>query len=164
MTTQEEQVEETPVTVPAQVVPEAQVTEPKENETPKNEAAVPQSEWQKAQEDIKNLKEENARIAREKFESQNPIVTTEKYKAKWDEAIKQKNTPGHKYQHLELHEILNLIRDPSPAPEPQVAKPILPTFSPSAAPDAPQGEISPQVNDWLSMRYTQEEIAATKKR
>ena len=161
MTNQEVQVVETPVTEPAQVVPEVPVTE-KEKQTPKNEAAIPQSEWQQAQEKIRNLELQSLRQAQDRFEAENPIVKTEKYKDKWVEALKQKNTPGHRYQHLDYQELLNLIRDTSLPSEPKPQPLIVPSLNPSLAPK-PQGEISSEVNDWLGMRYNKEQIESTKR-
>lgn len=162
----EDQAPETEVTDPAQVVaevkPTAPVTEKKETETPKNEA-VTQSEWQKAQEKIKNLENIARRNEREKFEAENPIVFKEKYKDKWDEVQKLKSTPGHKYSGLTDQELLNIIRDPNATPEQRPAPTPVPSLSQSASPDVPNGEINGTVNEWLSMRYSKEQIAATKR-
>lgn len=164
--TKEDQALETEVTDPAQVegvittVAPLPVTEKTETGTPKNEA-VPQSEWQQAQERIRQLEEKDRRSELEKFEAEYPIVRTEKYKDKWAEIQKLKNTPGHKYSNLTHQELLNLIRDFNPV-EPKLAPTPVPSLNQSASPDIPSGEIDGQVNDWLSMRYSKDQIMATK--
>lgn len=163
----EVQAPEGEVTEPAQVepkenAPKEPVTEKKENETPKNEA-VKQSEWQQAQERIKQLEQLAKKNELEKFESEFPIVRREKYKDKWKEVQKLKNTPGHKYEKLSHHELLNLIRDHNELPEAKTRSTPVPSLSRSAAPDIPNGEIDGTVNEWLSMRYSKDQIEATKR-
>ena len=154
-----EQVVEAPVTVPAQVEVTPPVIEKVEIPLKKEEAAIPQSEWQKSQEQIKEQAREIARINREKFEDLNPIVKTEKYKDKWAEIVKLKETSGHKYSGLDHHELLNLIRDPTYVPEVKAPASPVPSMHFSAAPDVPAGEASQTVTGWLSMRYSKEQIA-----
>ncbi len=158
MTNKEEQVVETPVTVPAQVV-ETPVTETIQAPV-KVEAAIPQPEWQKMQERQKRQEERLTQLAREKFEAEFPIVRTDKYKDKWAEVVKLKETEGHRYSGLEYFELLNLIRDPNPNPEPKAQTSPVPAMGFSASPDIPVGEASQTVNGWLSMRYTKEQIAS----
>jgi hypothetical protein len=162
---QEVQVEpEAPVTEPAQVVETTPpVTEIKETETPKNEAAIPQSEWQRTQERLRTVELQNSRLAVERFEAENPIVKTEKYSKQWEEVKKLKETPGHRYSGLDYNELLNLIRDHSYQPEIREKQIPVPSLNPSAAPDVPNGELSQTVTDWLSIRYTKDQIAAAKR-
>ena len=159
--TEEPEPEEKPVETPP--APEPLVETPKETPTPPENEAVPQSEWQNMQESIKTLQEKDDTNALEKFETEYPIVKSEKYKAKWDEIIKLKQTKDHKYSGLSYEECLNLIRDNSPQPEPQPAPIPVPTIGPSVAPDAPAGEIPKEVNDMMSQRFSQEEIDSTKR-
>lgn len=161
---------ELPVTAPAQVeVVPTQVEEPlpvteiQEIETPPPNEAVPQSEWQKAQERLRQLENKANQSDLEKFETKNPIVHTQKYKDKWAEVLKLKGTKGHKYEKLEYDELLNLIRDVSIPPEPAPIPTPVPILNPSAAPVVPKGEINKTVEGMLSMRYTKEQIDATKR-
>lgn len=159
------QAPEKEVTEPAQVLAEKPiVTEKKEIETPKNEAAdtVSQSDWQQNQERLRTLENALAKEKLEKFEAQNPIVKTEKYSKQWEEVLKLKSTPGHRYSGLDHQELLNLIRDHSYQPEPKPKPTPVPSLNLSVSPSKQSGEINETVNDWLSMRYTKEEIAATK--
>lgn len=159
---------ETPVTEVQQgattPVTATETTTPKVETTPVQPTGsqIPQSEWQATQERLKDLEAKDRQNAIERFEIQNPIVTNEKYKSRWEELKQHQATPGHKYAGLDFEDLLRIMRDPvsvetkTPPPPPPV-----PSLHPSAAPDLPAGTIPQESADWLSMRYSPDQIKAT---
>jgi len=148
--------EEKPVETPPAPIPPKEITPPPTNE------AVPQSEWQQTQEEVKALKKKDEKRDLEAFEKEFPIVNTEKYAEKWKEILKLKATQGHKYENLSYEELLNQIRDNSIPQEPKPAPTPVPSINPSLTPEAPRGDISKQSEDMLGQRYSPEQIASTK--
>lgn len=129
----------------------------------KEEAAISQAEWQKAQEQIKALKESQDKEALQRFEAEYPIVNNDKYKDRWSELKKLKQTAGHRYSGLDYKELLNLMRDPSDFEEkPVVKKPTVPQVRVGGGASV-DGETSPEVMDMLRQRYSEDEIKSVVK-
>jgi hypothetical protein len=129
----------------------------------KGEAAISQAEWQKAQEQIKALKDAQDNEALTKFETVYPIVQNDKYNDRWSELKKLKQTPGHRYSGLDYKELLNLMRDPSDLVEqPKAKKPTVPHVRVGGGASV-EGETSPEVMDMLRQRYSDNEIKSVVK-
>lgn len=162
----QEQGAETPVTVPAQgaSTPVTAQPSPQHAETTPPPFSVPQSDWQRTQERLKEMEMKAARDRKEQFEQRNPIVLSDKHKGKWADLIKQHETPGHRYERLDYEELLRIMHDPDDQEARPIQQPVtVPSFNPSAAPELPQGSISQEARGWLSMRYSDEEIKATER-
>lgn len=144
----------TPVTAPAPAQPETTPLQP----------TIPQSDWQRVQEQIREQNRIIADVKRQQFEKENPIVLNDKYKEKWKQMMELKNTPNHRYSQLEHEELLRIMRDPveleaRPIPQPMT----VPSFNPSVSPDLPTGSIHPEAKQWLSMMYSEDEIKASER-
>lgn len=151
---------ETPVIEAAQGA-ETPVIAPKESVTPQvtGTTPVPNAEWQKMQEQMKMMSEQWGTSQLQKFEQENPIVANEKYKEKWDMLLSLKKTPGHKYASLDYEDLLRIMREPVvEAPKPQSQPMIVPSLNPSVSPDLPSEKMSKEVKDYLSLRYTDDQI------
>lgn len=164
---------ETPVTEPAQGAPQPvtatkeTVTPPKTETTPKPDG-ISQADWQTTQETLRALQQRDEERTRAEFERNNPIVLKDGYKEKWAELLKAKNTPGHKYANLDHEDLLHKLHGEvvvnAPVPEPRTIPTVtVPSINPSVSPDLPSGSMSQEARNFMSLRYSDDEIKSVER-
>ena len=139
----------------------ADVIEGEPGKKPETTPTIPNGEWQQMQETLRFQQQQLEKMHLDRFESDNPIVKSEKYKEKWDQTLKQKNDPKHPYHRLSHDELRKLVVEPeyvTPKPAPQSVS--MPSLNPSAGPDPTPGKMDAEARKWLEMRYTKEQIDA----